>query len=124
MMEQAINWFEIPVRDFDRAVRFYESIFDSRLDRQQFGPQLKMAIFPHSEGTGGGLVWNPEFYHPSEGGALVYLNANPDLKTVEDRVASAGGKVIISKRMISPDHGYMAVIKDSEGNRVALHSDQ
>lgn len=123
MMDQAINWFEIPVHDFERAVNFYESIFGIELHRETFGPELKMAIFPHAEGTGGALVWNTKFYHPSEAGPLIYLNANPDLETVESRVSAAGGEVIIPKRMISPEHGFMAVIKDSEGNRIALHSD-
>jgi len=122
-MDQAISWFEIPVHDFDRAVQFYESIFSWELRRENFGPELKMAIFPQTEGAGGALVWNTRFYQPSESGPLVYLNANPDLEVVESRVPDAGGEVLISKRMISPEHGFMAVIRDSEGNRIALHSD-
>lgn len=122
-MDQAINWFEIPVHDFERGVNFYETIFDTTLHREAFGPELKMAIFPHAEGTGGALVWNTKFYHPSESGPLIYLNANPDLAQVESRVPGAGGEIIIAKRLISSDHGFMAVIKDSEGNRIALHSD-
>lgn len=124
-MDQAINWFEIPVSDFDRAITFYETIFQIELQQQVFAPEFKMGVFPHStSGVGGALVLNPSFYHPTEKGALVYLNANPDLAAVEARVAQAGGEVVIEKRMISPDHGFMAVIKDTEGNRIALHSDK
>lgn len=73
--------------------------------------------------VGGTIIQNKEWYKPSEThGPLLYLNANPDLKIVLDRVEQAGGKISVPKRLITEDHGYMAVIIDSEGNRVALHS--
>jgi predicted enzyme related to lactoylglutathione lyase len=53
---------------------------------------------------------------------LVYLNANPDVQRVLDKVEKAGGKIIVPKTQISPEYGYMAVIEDTEGNRVAFHS--
>lgn len=125
MQNNRINWFEIPVSDIARATAFYESIFGFKLAAMDIGDQVKMAVFPSdNESVGGALVENKEFYHPSEKGALLYLNANPNLAEVEARVEKAGGEVIISKRMISPDHGFMAVIRDTEGNRIALHSDK
>ena len=115
----AIAWFEIPASDIERARRFYETIFGFQMKPLDLG-DLQMALFP----TGGGaLCQHRAFYKTSpDAGALVYLNAAPDLAVVLGRVEGAGGKVVVPKRQISPDYGYMAVFMDSEGNRVALHS--
>lgn len=116
------SWFEIPVNDLERAKTFYETIFKTELQVLDLG-QLKMALFP-SGLIGGALVHHPEFYRPSSEGVLLYLNGNPDLSEILDRVKEAGGQVVVEKRMISPDHGYMGIFTDSEGNRLALHSNQ
>lgn len=123
-MNNAINWFEIPANDITRAKKFYESIFNFEMPELDIGDGLKMALFPAESGTvGGTLIQNSEWYVPSDShGPLVYLNANPDLQDILDRVEEAGGKITIPKRMITEENGFMAVIVDSEGNRVALHS--
>jgi predicted enzyme related to lactoylglutathione lyase len=115
----AVAWFEIPASDIDRARRFYEAIFAFAMKPLDLG-DLQMALFP----TGGGaLCQHRAFYKPSaDAGPLVYLAAGPDLAVVLGRVEKAGGKVVVPKRQISPEYGYMAVFVDSEGNRVALHS--
>lgn len=115
------HWFEIPVSDMKRAQKFYETVFDTKIDIMQFGPNFEMGIFPHLE-TGCALVFNPEFYVPSQDGVLVYMNALPDLQPTLDRIVTAGGNVIQTKTQISPEHGFMAIFLDSEGNRLALHS--
>ncbi|MDZ7808624.1 MAG: VOC family protein [Gracilimonas sp.] len=125
-MKNAINWFEIPTKDISRAKSFYEAIFGFELFDLDIGDGLKMALFPAESGSvGGALIQKEEFYNPSETqGPLLYLNANPDLQVVLEKVESAGGKISIPKRLITEDNGYMAVILDSEGNRVALHSNK
>jgi predicted enzyme related to lactoylglutathione lyase len=125
-MKNAINWFEIPVNDIGRAKSFYEAIFGFELFDLDIGDGLQMAIFPAESGSvGGALIQKEEYYNPSDTfGPLLYLNANPDLQIVLDKVESSGGKISISKRLITEDNGYMAVIIDSEGNRVALHSNK
>ena len=115
------EWFEIPAADMDRAKEFYETVFDTQIHVMELGPTFKMGIFPHKE-VGCALVFNPDFYKPSKEGVIVYLNANPDLQTALDKIESAGGKIIQPKKQISPEHGYMALFIDSEGNRMALHS--
>ncbi|MGH2568517.1 MAG: VOC family protein [Bacteroidota bacterium] len=121
--KHAVSWFEIPADDLQRAKKFYEAIFETTLNEMTLANNLKMALFPTEDGTvGGALCEHHEFYHPGHQGPLVYLNGNPDLQAVLDRVTKQGGKVLIPKRQISPDRGYMAVIEDSEGNRIALHS--
>ncbi|TND09318.1 MAG: glyoxalase [Bacteroidetes bacterium] len=120
MKKSWTNWFEIPAADFERAVKFYETIFDIQLAINDFG-NLKMAIFPHEEG-GAAICWSPGWYNPGAGGVTVYMDAEPDLQVVLDRVEKAGGKIIQVKKLISPENGHMALFTDSEGNRMALHS--
>jgi predicted enzyme related to lactoylglutathione lyase len=115
------TWFEIPAANFDRAKEFYESIFRTSIQAIDFG-SFRMGIFPHK--NVGCAICFGEGYRPSDAGTVVYMNANPDLQIVQDRIEAAGGKIIQSKKQISPEHGFMALFLDSEGNRLALHSDE
>lgn len=120
----AISWFEIPVRDIDRAQKFYETIFDVTLTKLDL-PNIRMRLFPTTDpmGVGGSLCESGGFHTPSATeGPLIYLNANPDVQIVLDKVESAGGKILVPKTEISPAFGHMAVIHDTEGNRIAFHS--
>jgi uncharacterized protein len=122
-MKNAISWFEIPTTDIDRAARFYETILGISIFPMDF-PNIKMRMFPmEADGVGGALVDSGGFHLPSDThGPLVYLNADPDVQLVLDRVQAAGGSILVPKTQISPEYGYMAVIIDTEGNRIALHS--
>jgi predicted enzyme related to lactoylglutathione lyase len=123
-MKHAISWFEIPVADIDRAQRFYETIFQFSMIPLDF-PNIKMRMFPvdSPDSIAGALCDSGGFHQPSEThGPLVYLNGNPDVQIVLDRVEAAGGKILVPKMEISPEYGCMAVFLDTEGNRVALHN--
>lgn len=124
----ALNWFEIPVADFDRAKKFYETIFSYQMPENQMGPaRMGFLLYDFQNGkVGGAIVYNPTFYSPQANGTLVYLNCQPDLQPVLDKVDAAGGKVLTPKTEIAPGQnlGFWALITDSEGNRVALHSMQ
>ena len=124
-MKNAVSWFELPATDLDRAQKFYETILDIRMIPLET-PQIRMRMFPVEDpmtGIGGALALAPEFYKPSStDGPIVYLNANPDVQRVLDKVVAAGGKIIVPKTEISPEYGHMALFIDTEGNRVALHS--
>ncbi len=124
MMKHAIDWFEIPTSNLERACAFYEKIFEFKLQPMELANRLRMAMFPvnPAESVGGALCHHPEFYSPAATGTLVYLNADPDLGSVLGRIEKAGGKIVVPKTQISPEYGFMAVFIDSEGNRVALHS--
>ena len=124
MTQNAVDWFEIPTANLERAIAFYEAIFGFKMHSMELANRLRMAMFPvdPAQGVGGALCHHPEFYTPAQTGTLVYLNADPDLAQVLGRIEKAGGKVMVPKTRISPEHGYMAVFADSEGNRVALHS--
>ncbi|WP_296386663.1 VOC family protein [Winogradskyella sp.] len=117
-----VGWFEIAVDDMDRAKKFYETVFQIKIKVQDFGGTL-MGWFPDNDGVYGatGSLVKQESYIPSEKGTLVYFMSN-DVQVELDRVEAAGGKIYQEKTKISDDHGCMGVFIDSEGNRVALHS--
>jgi len=87
---------------------------------------MKMAMFPYdgSKGTVGGSLVQSQTYTPGATGAVVYLNANPDLDLVVGRIEKAGGKVVIPKTLIDENTGYMAFFSDTEGNTIGLHSNK
>ncbi len=120
-MANAINWFEIPATNFQRAKSFYAQIFDQELSVQEImGNQ--MAFFNSSDGGVGGAVCCGEGYVPSAEGTLPYLNGGEDLSPVLNRVESAGGTVVLPKTKISDEIGYFCLFMDTEGNKMALHS--
>ncbi len=123
--KNAISWFEIPATDLDRATKFYETIFGVTLAPLDLD-NIKMRMFPledQMDGVGGALVDSSGFHKPSAtDGPLIYLNGNPDLQTVLDKVEAAGGKIMVPKTEISPEYGFMGVFIDTEGNRIGLHS--
>jgi uncharacterized protein len=119
----ALNWFEIPATDLARATKFYETIFDIKMGQMEM-PNIKMSMFPPdgSVPAVGGALAQSDMHKPGANGPLIYLNANPDLQLVVDRIDKAGGKVIMPKTQITPEYGYMAFFSDTEGNTVGLHS--
>ena len=124
-MNNAISWFEIPTNDIDRAQKFYEAIFGISMMPMDM-PNIKMRMFPLDDmmtQVGGALVDSGGFHKASATeGPLIYLNGNPDVQHVLDKVQGAGGSILLPKTEISPEYGFMAVIMDTEGNRIGLHS--
>lgn len=121
----SLNWFEIPATDLERAKKFYSKVFAVEMSPVQEMTGIKMISFPMEMGSGkvSGALVKSEMHKPSsEGGAVLYLNANPSIQEVIGRVEAAGGKVVMPKTQISPEIGYMAFFTDSEGNRVGLHA--
>jgi len=115
-------WFEIPVTDMPRAVRFYETLFQSSLIRDDSGP-IEMAIFPRrDEGGTTGCLARGAMLKPGSDGTVVYLNADPQLDRALERVKAAGGEVLVPRTELPDDIGCFAQFRDCEGNRVGLHS--
>ena len=123
MEQNMVGWFEVPTKDIHRAKTFYDKVFDVEIMIQDFGGVL-MGWFPFADdkpGAAGSLIQQAS-YEPSDSkGVLIYF-ASQDVNIELNRVEEAGGKVILEKRQISPDVGYMAIFIDCEGNRIALHS--
>jgi uncharacterized protein len=123
-MEHALDWFEIPVADMDRAIRFYETASAGKLRREAFGgPGQELAVFQvKDEAAVKGALLSAPHAKPSAQGAIVYLNAAPAIDAWLDRAQQAGGKVLLGKTELPDGMGFFAHVLDTEGNRVGLHS--
>lgn len=120
-MANAINWFEIPVTDIDRASKFYGSVLAGELNKMEMAG-TQMAFLPmEGEGVGGALCQG-EMHKPTADGAIIYLNGGEDLANPLSRVESSGGKVVVPKTKISDEVGFFAMFVDTEGNKVGFHS--
>ncbi len=119
-MANALNWFEIPVTDMNRAQKFYSTIFGIELATMEAMAGFLMAMFPAEDGVGGALI-RGDGYVPSTVGTVVYLNGGEDLSSVLNKVEGVGGKVLMPKTDIG-QHGFVAFFTDTEGNKVGLHS--
>ncbi len=119
-MTNALNWFEIPASDIERAIKFYNTIFDIELIPMEMGDGFPMAMFPAEDGVPGAVIQG-EGYTPSAEGSLIYLNGGEDLNNVLNRVEGAGGQVVSPKFDIG-ENGFAAFFLDTEGNKVGLHS--
>ena len=123
MLDNSITWFEIPVTDFDRAKKFYSAIYDYQMPDTMIGSvRMGFLLYEQKLGRVGGAICFGPGYIPSQQGILPYLNGGSDLSLVLNRVEKAGGKVLLPKTLIAPEHGYFARFVDSEGNLIALHS--
>lgn len=120
MTRNAINWFEIPSVQFERAVKFYESILNITMKRLDFGG-VPHAIFPSEENGVGGAIVKSDNNIPSNTGTFLFLNCNGMLEEVVGRIENNGGKVILPIVDIG-EQGSMAYIIDIEGNKIGLHS--
>ena len=120
-LNNSLNWFEIPVVDFDRARSFYSQIYDFEMPSIRMGNN-QLGFFPVKPNCIGGAIILAEGHEPAKQGALVYLNGGDELNTILKRVKKAGGKVLQEKSAISKEHGFFALFIDTEGNRLALHS--
>jgi predicted enzyme related to lactoylglutathione lyase len=124
-----VGWFEIPVDDMDRAVKFYNELFGWKIEGQPFGDNSEMAIFPADftkdlPGAGGSLFKGPDT-KTGEGGAIVYFTSTSgDCANELAKAKELGSKVIMEKFKIPDGHGFMVMITDSEGNRIAISSDK
>lgn len=121
-MRNAINWFEIPSTDFERAVTFYSTIL-GEIVRKEVVAGIPNGILPYSsdgDGAVGGAIVFDARVTPSMNGVTPYLNCNGIIDDVLARVPAAGGAVLLPRTDIG--FGSIALIVDSEGNRIGLHS--
>ena len=121
--ENCLKWFEIPVENMDRAKQFYQRIFGIEMNEQTI-MGMQMTFFPSEHGNGkvGGALVKSDLHKSNTEGVLVYLNANPDVSLVLERIEEEGGVVLMYKTMLTPGAGFVATFLDTEGNRIALHS--
>ena len=120
-MKSTVVWMDIPVKDLDRAIAFYSAVLDSPVSKSEYTGGA-IGILPHDNNQSiGGCLYQSETDQPSDHGPLVYFNCDGRL---DQAIAAAGknsGKVLQEKHAIPP-HGFRAIVLDSEGNRIALHT--
>ena len=120
-LRNAIHWFELPARKFDRAVAFYQAILATSM-RTESTAGKRLAVFGYDQPGVGGCLMEDDTLKPSSDGAIVYLNAEPSIDDVLGRVEANGGSIALGKTALPPGMGFFAHIIDSENNRVGLHA--
>lgn len=120
-MKSFISIFEIPATDLSRAVEFYQSILDIKI--QVIDMQgTQMGLFPSEGHAVSGVITKGEGYEPSSNGVLVYLNGGDNLELILNKVEKSGGQIVVPKTLIDEENGYFAMFLDTEGNRIGVHS--
>lgn len=121
-MANAIVWVDIPVKVLSRAMRFYSAVLDLTLKKEEF-PTLSIALVPHGQGEIGVCLfpYSEEEHQPSMHGPLIYLNCEGRLQEALEAVDDCGGRILKGRHSIG-GMGWRALVVDSEGNRIALHS--
>ena len=119
-MANSVVWVDIPVLNLDRAIHFYSAVLGTQIQKQEY-PGMSIGLLPGAEDSVSGCLFTKDDEKPSDNGPLIYLNAQGRLDEAIAAIAPNGGKVLQPKHPIGP-HGFRAVLLDSEGNRIALHS--
>lgn len=120
-MTSMIAIFEIPAKDIERAVRFYETLLGIKIERMDF-PGMKMGVFPSEGQLSFGTIVEGEGYEPSSNGVTIYLNMEKDIEELLEIVEDIGGKVLVAKSPHADESGYYGVFVDSEGNKIGLNN--
>jgi uncharacterized protein len=119
-MSNKLVWVDIPVIKLDRAIRFYSAVLGTEVEKVDY-PGMSIGSIPHKDGEVAGSLYVCETHKPSMDGPLIYLNVHGRLDEAVEAVAAIGGKVLEPMESMGP-FGSRAIVVDSEGNRIALHS--
>lgn len=121
-MKNLISFFEIPATDISRAVNFYNELFGFEIKISDCGEE-KMAFFPGEDNNVCGAISQAKNFEPSAQGVLIHFDVTGRIDDLITKVPELGGKIVMGKTQIVPeDQGCFALVLDSEGNRIGLHS--
>ena len=120
-MKSYVAIFEIPVTDMSRAIAFYQDILDIRIEKYEM-PDMQIGAFPSDGQSVQGVLMKSQDHKPSANGVTIYLDGGDDLQIILDRVERIGGNIIMPKTQHADESGYFALLMDTEGNRIGLHS--
>lgn len=121
IMNSYISIFEIPATDFERALKFYQSILNIKIEPMEF-EGMQMGLLPFENQLVIGTIIKGEGYNPSSDGVTIYLNGGENLQGILDKVEPNEGKIIVPKSPHADESGFFAIFHDSEGNKIGLHS--
>ena len=121
MEGQTLCWTDIPVIDLDRAIAFYSAVLGAPVTKEESSPGVEFGLLPHESDNVSGCLTLGGDNQPSLLGPLIYLSVDGRLDAAVAAVIANGGQVQQAPHQIGP-YGYRAVVIDSEGNRIALHS--
>ena len=119
-MSNQVVWVDIPVVKLDRAIRFYSAVIGMQVEKSEY-PGGAIGRLPHKDNEVGGCLFESDKVKPSADGPLVYLNVHGRIDEAVEAVEPCGGKIMKAKESIGP-FGFRAIVLDTEGNRIALHS--
>jgi uncharacterized protein len=120
-MKTYISMFEIPATDISRAINFYQSILDLKIEKMEM-PEMQMGILPYEEQMVTGVIIKADGYKPSSDGVTIYLNGGDNLQIILNKVEKNGGKIITPKTAHADESGFFAIFIDTEGNKIGLNS--
>jgi len=120
-MKKYISMFEIPSKDFSRAVSFYQAVLDIKVEEIDMGG-IMMGLFPGDGSDVSGAIVRGEDYQPSSDGVVIYLNGGYDSQLILDKVEANGGTILVPKTLIGPEMGYYGIFMDTEGNKLGVYS--
>ena len=120
-MKSYVSIFEIPATDITRAINFYQSILDLKIEKMEMSG-MQMGLLPHEDQLVTGVIVQAEGYKPSADGVTIYLNGGDNLQVIINKVEKNGGKIVTPKTLHADESGYFAIFLDSEGNKIGLHS--
>lgn len=120
-MNSYISMLEIPATDISRAINFYQTILDIKIEKMD-AEGMKMGIFPYENQMVTAVIIEADGYKPSADGITIYLNGGDNLQVILDRVGKNGGKIITPKTAHADGSGFFAIFIDTEGNKIGLNS--
>jgi len=120
-MSHSVVWVDIPVIELDRAITFYSGVLGRQVSKEG-GPDFLFGLLPRADGEVSGCVYVSDGENaPSKSGPLIYLNVVGRMDEAVQAVGRLGGQVLQEPVQIGP-YGWRAIVIDSEGNRIALHT--
>jgi predicted enzyme related to lactoylglutathione lyase len=123
-MANAVNWFEIPVKDIEEAKKFYGNVFGVEfMQREFFGTQMAFSPMDMEAPNISGALVQGETYEPSQAGSLVYFTCE-DVNIQIEKIKENGGTIVNEKTDLGENMGFIGHFIDPHGNRVGLHSEK